>query len=248
MSKDLFSTQSAVYARYRPGYPAALIRYLLSFVGAKDIAWDCATGNGQAAILLSPYFRQVEATDLSQQQLAHAFEKENVHYAVSAAEQTPFPDNHFDLITVAQAYHWFRFEDFFKEAVRVGKNGCVVALWGYQTIRSGEPALDALLESFYSGKMGAYWDAERRWVDEAYETVPFYFEALSKERFRIFTDYSRAELLGYFNTWSSVQHYKKVNTDDPVAALGEQIAGLWPGDDKKSFYFPLFVRLGTIKK
>src|SRR5689334_8071156 len=104
--KDLFSQQAKTYAKYRPSYPPELFDYILQFVEEKNSAWDCATGNGQAAVALSGYFKKVEATDLSKGQIDNAVQKENIRYSVCPAEETSFPDDQFDLITVAQAYHW----------------------------------------------------------------------------------------------------------------------------------------------
>ena len=70
--KDLFSAQADIYAKYRPGYPSLLIDYILSFVSQKNTAWDCATGNGQAAVLLADHFKKVFATDMSEKQLSQA--------------------------------------------------------------------------------------------------------------------------------------------------------------------------------
>src|SRR5438552_13078825 len=115
MAKDLFSNQAAIYAQYRPGYPRALFDYIVSFVTEKETAWDCATGNGQAAVELARYFEKVVATDISEKQLQQAIPNEKITYSVSTAEHTPFADNSFNCITVAQAYHWFNFEAFLTE-------------------------------------------------------------------------------------------------------------------------------------
>ena len=248
MAKDLFSKQSAGYALYRTTYPQALIRYLLSFVAKKENAWDGATGNGQAAVLLSADFAQVAATDLSQQQLDQAIERPNILYSASPAEKTPFPDNYFDLITVAQAYHWFDFDAFYHEATRVGKPGAVVAVWGYKLLQSADPVLNDMIQSFYTDVMGPYWDKERKYVDEEYRTVPFYFEALGNEQFNIFTSYDFDQFVGYFNSWSSVQHYIEARQQNPVEVFAKKISGIWKAGDQKSFHFPLFIRLGKIKK
>ena len=104
--KDLFSRQAAAYAQYRPHYPQALFDYILSFTRNREYAWDCATGNGQAAVMLANYFKSVEATDISEAQIDRAVKRPNIHYQVCAAEETPFADNSFDLITIATAYHW----------------------------------------------------------------------------------------------------------------------------------------------
>ena len=75
MAKDLFSNQSDLYAKYRPAYPKELFEYIVSFAEEKNIAWDCATGNGQAAFLLSDLFKKVIATDITAAQIEKAVKK-----------------------------------------------------------------------------------------------------------------------------------------------------------------------------
>ena len=131
MAKDLFSKQSDLYARYRPTYPKELYEYILSFVKEKNTAWDCATGNGQAAVVLADHFKKVIATDISAAQIDKAIKKENIEYSVCPAESTPFEENTFDLVTVAQAYHWINWKEFKKEVTRVCKPGAIIAIWVY---------------------------------------------------------------------------------------------------------------------
>ena len=131
MAKDLFSEQSKIYARFRPTYPKELFYYILQFVEERKTAWDCATGNGQAAKVLADYFEKVEASDISQAQINNAVRKPNIQYHICPAEQTAFADNSFDLITVAQAYHWLNWKKFHDEATRVGKPNAVIAVWAY---------------------------------------------------------------------------------------------------------------------
>ncbi|HEX6226203.1 MAG TPA: class I SAM-dependent methyltransferase, partial [Chryseolinea sp.] len=119
--KDLFSSHSKIYAAFRPTYPKALYEFIFQHVGGKNSAWDCATGNGQVAKYLSYYFDKVYATDISQQQLDQAAREENIFYSKTPAERTGFPDDQFDLITVAQALHWFDRDSFYSEALRVAK-------------------------------------------------------------------------------------------------------------------------------
>jgi len=105
--KDRFSKQATAYAAFRPTYPNELYRFILSQVKEKNAAWDCATGNGQVARDLSPHFEEVQATDSSANQIENAFALPNIHYSVSTAEKTFFPESTFDLVTVGQAIHWF---------------------------------------------------------------------------------------------------------------------------------------------
>lgn len=246
MAKDLFSQQASLYARYRPAYPPELYDHVLSFVHTPAAVWDCATGNGQAAVALAGFFERVYATDHSEKQLLQAIPHEKVSYSVAAAEQTSFPDHSFDLITVAQAYHWFDFDAFHREVLRVAKPGAVIAVWGYSLIQSEDSALQELITSFYRGKTGPYWDAERRFVDDHYSTVAFPYEALPSRDFRIDVEWSADDLIGYFNTWSSVQHFIKANGYNPVDELALAIKMIWSDASLKLFYFPLFLKIGMI--
>jgi ubiquinone/menaquinone biosynthesis C-methylase UbiE len=247
--KDLFSTQADIYAKYRPGYPSSLINYILSFVQENNIAWDCATGNGQAAFLLASRFKRVFGTDMSEKQISQAKQAPNIEYSVSAAEKTSFPDNLFDLITVAQAYHWFNFQNFFEEASRVGKNNAIVAVWGYGLINVGDLALTQVIRHFYSVIIGKYWDAERKYVDEAYHSIPFPFKELPSRSFQIGVEWNRDDFEGYLNTWSSVQHYIKAKNMNPVREFAGSWQAVWrDAREKKSFSFPIFLRIGSIVK
>ena len=56
-------------------------------------------------------------------------------YAVSAAEKTLFGDNSFDLVTVAQAIHWFDFKAFYSEVKRTLKHGGLLAVITYGLLK-----------------------------------------------------------------------------------------------------------------
>lgn len=130
-NKDFFSGHSKIYAAFRPTYPEELYQFIFKHLKHKTKAWDCATGNGQVAQYLSKHFDNVYATDMSQQQLDHAFPAPNIHYSVCKAEKTLFEDQQFDLITVGQALHWLELDSFYKEVKRTGKPGSLLAVWGY---------------------------------------------------------------------------------------------------------------------
>jgi SAM-dependent methyltransferase len=248
MTKDLFSNQAALYANYRPGYPGSLIDYVLSFVQDRICAWDCATGNGQAALLLAPYFQRVEATDISRKQIDHAVQHPSIVYSVEGVEGNGFPDNAFDLITVAQAYHWFNFDTFLREARRTGKKGSVVAVWGYGLVQTSDPDLQNAIDHFYVDIVGKYWDPERKYIDEKYETVPFHFKPLPSKNFAIEMLWNPTDFIGYLNTWSSVQHFIKANGNNPVDEFAKTMTTLWKENNSRRFSFPLFLRIGTVEK
>ena len=248
MAKDLFSKQSDLYARYRPTYPKELYDHILSFVKEKNTAWDCATGNGQAAVVLASHFKKVIATDISAAQIEKAIKKENIEYSVCAAESTPFADNTFDLVTVAQAYHWIKWEEFRKEATRVCKPEAIMAIWTYNRNKLGDKKIDDAVYSFYENITKPYWDYERKYVDELYETVEFDYELLPVKQFETILNWQREDMIGYISSWSAIQKYIKVNGHSPIPIIEEELNKLWPEGEVKKVVFPIYLKLGRIKK
>nr|WP_293833020.1 class I SAM-dependent methyltransferase [uncultured Arsenicibacter sp.] len=246
---DLFSGHAGLYAQYRIDYPAELYDYLLSFVQGRERAWDSATGNGQVAVVLAEHFGQVDATDISQPQLDKAVQKPNIRYQVSPAEQTPFPDQSFDLITVAQAVHWFDVGAFHQEVRRVGKPGAVIAEWGYGLHRIDEQ-LDPVILDFYRNRIGPYWDPQRKHIDDRYARLPFAFDNIQTREFSVYRRWTLERYLNYLRTWSSVQTYIRLHEEDedrhdPVEALGERLQAIW-GTGERDIRFPIFLRLGIL--
>ena len=88
--------------------------WALSRLGMK-LPGICATGNGQAAVGLAPYFKTVIATDASRNQLDVVVPDDKVQYRVATAENSGIPDRSVNLVTVAQALHWFNLTAFYDE-------------------------------------------------------------------------------------------------------------------------------------
>ena len=241
--KDNFSTRSKDYAQFRPHYPPELFTHMLTLVSEKDSAWDCGTGNGQVAVVLADHFREVQATDISRQQLDEAPQRSNIQYSIQPAEKTAFADAQFDLITVAQAIHWFRFHEFYTEAKRTMKPGALIAVIGYGLLRTDSPLQEAI-DHLYTNIVGPYWDAERRYIDEAYKTIPFPFEEIAMPSFQMDYEWSAEQLTGYIRTWSAVKHYIKQKGEDPVSAFEQSLPALWGDRSARSFSFPLLLRVG----
>ena len=242
--KDNFSVQSSGYAQFRPGYPAQLFDFLYKNCRNFDCAWDCATGNGQIAIVLSERFHQVEATDISENQLKNAVQKPNIRYRTGQAESPDFPDRTFDLITVGQAAHWFDFEKFYPEASRVLKPEGLLALVGYNLIRV-DTATDALIQHLYGTILQGCWDQERHLVEEAYCTIPFPLQEIAFPELASSYSWTVDQLLGYLNTWSAVQHFIRKNGADPIdQAFVADLKTVWPAAEVKTVKFPIFARVG----
>lgn len=239
--KDLFSSHSKDYFQYRPGYPKELFVFLQKLVLSKGRAWDCGTGNGQVAGELAGFFEQVYATDISLNQLAHAIQKENIHYSKQPAEHTTFPNNYFDLVTVGQAVHWFSLNEFFSEVKRVLKKDAVIAIFGYALFES-DPETNGIIRSFYNEMIGSYWQPERRYLEEEYQTIPFPFEEVEAPHFRFRQQWSFERLKGYLNTWSAVRSYERENGKNPVSLIEKQL--LKSFGEVGEVNFPIILRVG----
>jgi ubiquinone/menaquinone biosynthesis C-methylase UbiE len=248
MPKDLFSNHATVYSKFRPSYPKELFEYIISFVEEKNTAWDCATGNGQAAAILSDYFTQVEATDISNAQIKNAIQRKNITYSICTAEQTFFPDNTFNLITVAQAYHWLHWDTFKVEATRVAKPNAVVAIWMYNRFSTDNDKLNELYNHFYLNITDSYWEPERKYVDEKYKTVKFDFEELPAKKFITTLEWTKENFEGYLTSWSAVQKYIKLNGASPLQLIKKELDKIWSDDETKVVRFPIYLRVGRIRK
>lgn len=242
--KDHFSGHSKQYRKYRPAYPDSLFSYLASLTPDRESAWDCATGTGQAAKGLARYFAKVIATDASEKQIANAAEDQKIDYRVEPSENTSLGDGVIDLITVAQALHWFDSKVFFREAKRVLKDKGVIAVWSYNLLRMS-PELDAVIDKLYWDLVGEYWPPERRLIEDGYRGVEFPFEEIESPNVSMFANWSFSQLTGYLGTWSAVQKYKQVRGKDPVAALVEPLAEAWGHSDTvKKVVWPLTLKVG----
>ena len=241
--KDNFSTQSDQYAKHRPGYPPEIYHFLSRNVAAREHAWDCGTGNGQVAANVAEFFKEVYATDISVNQLMHAQNKTNIHYSKQRAEKTNFPDQFFDLITVAQAVHWFKFDEFYFEVQRTLKPNGVIAVMGYGLFTANE-ATNEVVEHFYREIIGPYWDEERNYLDEEYKTIPFPFEEIEAPEFRNEMNWSFERLIGYLKTWSAVKHYEREKNENPVDLVYTELKEAFGERGKISF--PVLFRMGRM--
>ncbi len=244
--KDYFSAHASAYARYRPGYPEALFAYLASLGPARDLAWDCATGNGQAAHGLAPHFARIVATDASADQIANAAPHERIVYHVAPAAESPLDPHSADLVTVAQAVHWFDHDRFYAEVRRVLKPGGALAVWTYGLLQI-TPPVDAVIMKLYEDLVGPYWPPERRLVEAGYRTIPFPFEEIQPPAFDIDLAWSLDDLLGYLGTWSATRRFMNAHGANPVDQIAEELTGAW-GDtaEKKSTYWQLYLRVGRV--
>ncbi len=224
---DHFGKVSARYADFRPTYPPALFAWLADRSSAFELAWDCGCGNGQASIALAADFSRVHATDASAGQIEHATPHPRISYAVAPASASGLPAHSADLVTVAQALHWFADDSFYDEARRVLKPGGLLAAWSYGIIVVEGDAVNAAIRHFYHQVIGPYWPPERRHVETGYRELPFPFSRIATPELAMQVAWPLAQLLGYLGSWSASARYREATGKDAVEALGSVLLECW---------------------
>lgn len=242
---DHFSTLASTYARHRPRYPDALFAYLAEIAPSTNLAWDCATGNGQAAQNLASHFKRVIATDASSAQIQAAEPVHNVEYRIAPAENTGLEAASIDICTVAQAIHWFDFEKFYAEVRRVVKPNGILAVWTY-THSEISPAIDGIMRDFYK-QIRPYFPPERHWVDEKYATLPFPFEEIASPQFVMEAAWSLEDVLGYYASWSGVKAFKEQHGKIPLHDVESSLREVWANPEHPcSVRWNLHLRIGKL--
>ncbi|MEK7793427.1 MAG: class I SAM-dependent methyltransferase [Candidatus Hydrogenedentota bacterium] len=229
---DLFSEKANLYASARPTYPEELFAYLASVAPARDRAWDCATGNGQAARDLVRHFAHVDATDASAAQIANATPCERVYYSVQPAEHTEFEDDSFDVVCVAQALHWFDYGRFFPEVHRVLKLGGIFAAWIYDWMNVSEE-IDRQLKVSLLAPVKPYWARENTLAWGGYKDVPFPFEPLDVPKIPMRFEWDLFQMMAYVHTWSAVRRCMNETGNDFFERAGEELTAVWGDPSEK---------------
>ncbi|KAI9296555.1 methyltransferase type 11 [Neoconidiobolus thromboides FSU 785] len=245
-SKDLFSNHSKIYAQNRPSHPKELFDYLTKNITKRELAWDVATGNGQAASLLADYFDNVIATDLSEKQISEAIKKPNIRYEVEPSEAIDsnlIAPNSVDLITVAVGIHWFPFDKFYERVNKVLKKGGIIAAWVYwhPEVNKEVNQIHVQIEKDYFEK---YDPIEVEHCKKGYSTIPWPFktpEWHTKDSDGVNKQFSSVKHLNldqycdYLRTRSSAQLYKEDTEKDALTENYEQLLKAWgePEEVKK---------------
>jgi SAM-dependent methyltransferase len=245
--KDYFSTGSGLYAAYRPIYPSALVDFLADLTPAPTLAWDCGCGSGQLSTLLADRFDRVFATDASAEQLANTVPHKSVEYRAAFAERSGLPDASADLITVAQAAHWFDLDSFYAEARRVARPQAIVALISYGVLQMDDEACGRVVRRIYEEDLDPYWPPGARLVDDGYRSLPFPFAEIAAPPLAMEVEWDLDALIGYARTWSAVRPAAEALGRDPIEVFRAELAQLWgQSGAKKKLRWPLSLRVGRV--
>ena len=239
--KDLFSAQSSDYARYRPRYPEALFDWLAGQTARKGLAVDLGCGSGQASVALAGRFEFVIGVDPSQAQLDNAAKHERLAYVCAPAEKTGLAGGGADLVTVAQAFHWFKRPEVYGEMKRLSHPGAVLAIWCYELTKVS-PRVDAAIWKLYYDHLDTYWEPERKLVEEGYKNVDLPFKELSVPKFPMREEWTLEQFRGYISTWSPLKRFRMEKGFDPLEKVWPEVRQAWGDQEKQEIFWPLRVR------
>jgi len=241
--KDYFSTQSDTYSRYRPEYPEQLYSFLAGLCPERALAWDCATGNGQAARGLSGYFKNIVATDASGDQIAKAKGAKNIHFRVADASGSGLEGRSVDLVSVAQALHWFELDKFYGEVKRVLKPDGILAVWCYGLMTVNEQ-VDQIYLDYYHNELDGYWPIERDHIENGYSKINFPYQKINCPDFQIKANWTLENFIGYLRSWSATQRYIDDKGHDPLKTCIAKLQKVWQKEATKQISWPLTVFAG----
>ncbi|MGV1034250.1 MAG: class I SAM-dependent methyltransferase [Microbacteriaceae bacterium] len=246
-AENWFSTGGENYAKFRPSYPTELASYVASLTDGHDLAVDVGCGTGQLTTLLAPYFTHVTGTDPSAEQVANATPAPGVEYLHAAAETLPIADTSADLITAAQAAHWFDLHRFYDEVRRIAKPNAVIALISYGVQQLAQPNVNDLFQDFYANQIGSFWPPERKLVDEGYRTIEFPFDEIAQQPMQMTAALTLDGLLGYISTWSAIRAVEQAGRQDLLSDFATKLGEIW-GDPNQTIQanWPVNIRFGRV--
>lgn len=248
---DHFSDRAERYAAHRPSYPSELAAVLAALAPAGGLAWDAGCGPGRLTALLAAHFRRVIGTDASPAQLPGSGDLPadiegtgRPAYACALAEEAPIASGTADLVTAAQAAHWFELARFYDEVRRVARPRGVLGLvtYGPPTIEEG---VDRVLDRYRYGVLTEHWPAQSRHVKERYASVPFPFEELPTPVLDLEERWTAVDFLGYAATWSGTRALEHAEGREPFERFTEALAEAWGGTEcVRTVRWPLTVKAG----
>jgi SAM-dependent methyltransferase len=187
------------------------------------------------------YFTSVVATDASAAQIASAGNQAGIEFRVAPAEVSRLLPESVDLITVAQALHWFKIDAFFDEARRVLRPAGVLAIWCYGHCNV-EPGCDELIKEVFA-EVEQYWPPERDIVEARYAGIRLPFTEIPSKDFDMQASWTADDMLDYMRTWSASQRYIGDIGADPTVNYADPLRAMW-GGDRRTVLWPITLRLG----
>lgn len=159
-----------------------------------------------------------------------------------------------DLVTIAQALHWFDLPTFYQQVKWVLKkpNG-VIAAWCY-TVPEVNSHVDSFFQRFYTVDSAPYWDPARKLVDDKYKSIEFPFEPIDGEDhtgpfvFKTERLMNLDDYFTYIKSWSAYQTAKEKGVELLSCDVVEDFEHAWnqDGNSEKLVVFPVHLRIGRV--
>ncbi len=233
--KEIFNGK--YYSMYRPVYPETLIEYITELCVTKDKAWDCCTGTGIVANMLSARFNKIIATDISSSQIAHAILKNNIEYKVENIYDANIPKNSVDLIAVAQAFHWLDQLKFYNKVREVMKPCGTLAIWCHSPYPDEiadvtKKYLSLVIESLPKDEMTVYMK-NLAYIESGYAKIDMPFEIRNYKLFEMIQQWDMYRYVGYLESISASNIYKEKYGHSAVVNIIDDLRKIWGNESKK---------------
>ncbi|KAL0484620.1 hypothetical protein AKO1_003439 [Acrasis kona] len=237
---DLFKNPGQVeaYAKYRPQYPTEIFDSIKKYHNKNDdtTVADVACGSGQATIELAKHFKNVIGIEPSRPQLDNAPKQDNIKYVHASAEATSLSDSSVDIVTVAQAFHWFDFEKFYAEVRRITRPDGTLAVWTYALNHFENKEAQYALLHLYNVDLSGNWSERRKLVDDNYKSIVFPFQNKTEVVVNYKKTMSIRNYVNYLSSWSSIQDYNQKNPNNTLLKDFElKLKTIYKADDTESF-------------
>lgn len=247
-STQRFSTRVEAYVKYRPGYPAAMLDFLADelAMGHEAQVADIGAGTGILTTLLAPRVARVWAVEPNDEMRGAArrllADMGNIGWSHGSAEATGLPTGSVDLITVAQAFHWFDRAAFRQECQRLLRPGGRVALIWNDRLTNTD-FLKAYEEGLHAYS-GDYEEVNHRNLDE------HDFNAFFEGEYRLdrFENRQLFDLDGVLGRLNSSSYAPAVGTPahEQMTALIRREFGRHAVNDRISFNYCTLVYSGRV--
>ncbi|KAA8517227.1 hypothetical protein F0562_017521 [Nyssa sinensis] len=159
-----------------------------------------------------------------------------------------------DLVTIAQAMHWFHLPTFYKQVKWVLKKPHgVIAAWCY-SMPEDKDAFNSVFQRFYNVDCEPYWEPARKLVDDKYLSIDFPFEPVDGTDHTGPFEFKIERLMdldGYFTyirSWSAYQRAKEKGVELLRDDVIQDFKRAWSedGNDQKVIKFPVHLRIGKV--
>ncbi|XP_010527089.1 PREDICTED: putative methyltransferase DDB_G0268948 [Tarenaya hassleriana] len=255
----LSAEQASAYKESRPTYPRSWYKMLTEKTTFHERAWDVGTGNGQAAVGLAEYYNRVVATDINQGQLNKATKHPKVTYLLTPESMSENElvavlggENSVDLVTAAQALHYFDLDKFYAVVKRVlRKPGGVIAVWVFNNIVISPP-VDRVFKRLADSTV-PFRTPRTDMSLAGYRTISFPFESvgIGSEGNPLPLDLpwklSLDGFLAYLRSWQLVVKAKQQGVDLLPASLIDEFKAAWGSNSVKTVVYKFFMIAGKCK-